>query len=361
MTTILTTKNIQEIIQIIGFENFILGLIRYLETDYVNWHEFEKTPRIAFYKNKGVMELMPICGPDLFAFKYVNGHPDNVKLNKPTVIGLGMLTSTSTGEPLMISEMTLLTALRTAATSSMASKFLANKIISNFGIIGCGSQSEFQTLAHFANFKFKQVFYYDLDKSAMHKFKRNLNNQGFDLIPCSTAQEVVLKSQIVTTATACTESQEVIKADWLQPGQHLNCIGGDSPNKTELDLNILYKVKTVVEYLPQTLHEGEIQNLGHGAEEYVSAELWEVIKKTKKVRTSIQDITLFDSVGFALEDYSVLRYLYDLANKLKIFNSMEITPQLKDCKDLYSSLTPITHAYLGFSDNSHYKNAKIFE
>ena len=150
MTKILTINNIREIIQTIGYESFVLGLIKYLEQDYKKWQTFDKTSRIAFYKNKGVMELMPICGQDLFAFKYVNGHPDNTLLNKLTVIGFGLLADTDTGEPILLSEMTLLTALRTAATSTMASKYMANKVISSFGIIGCGSQSEFRRTGFWA-------------------------------------------------------------------------------------------------------------------------------------------------------------------------------------------------------------------
>ena len=345
MTKILTLNNIRSIVQTLGFETFILGLIKYLEQDYSKWLTFDKCARVAFYKNKGVMELMPICGDELFAFKYVNGHPDNTLINKLTVIGMGLLADTTTGEPILLSEMTLLTALRTSATSAMASKYLANDNISNFGIIGCGSQSEFQTLAHYAQFKFKRVFYFDLDNQAMAKFKSNLTGKGFELIACNNAQEVASNSQIITTCTACVESQKVLELGWLKAGQHLNCIGGDSPNKTELDVRILHKAKIVVEYMQQTCHEGEIQNLGEDAKDLVQAELWEVITGLKKVRNSIDDITLFDSVGFALEDYSVLRYVNDLSSQLSIFTELDMTPTLKDCKDLYSRIETRQIAY----------------
>ena len=339
MTKILTINNIREIIQTIGYESFVLGLIKYLEQDYKKWQTFDKTSRIAFYKNKGVMELMPICGDDLFAFKYVNGHPDNTLLNKLTVIGFGLLADTDTGEPILLSEMTLLTALRTAATSTMASKYMANKVISSFGIIGCGSQSEFQTLAHFAQFSFGKCYYYDLDKKAMNKFRDNLEGQGFGLVECQSGEEVCKYSQIITTCTACVESQQVIKSEWLKMGQHLNCIGGDSPNKTELDIKILDKAKIAVEFLEQTKHEGEIQNLKTDKQIF---NLWEIISG-QKIRTSQDDITLFDSVGFALEDYSVLRYVNDLSSAFGIFTELNMTPNLEDCKNLYSKIATKTN------------------
>jgi len=354
MTKILCTKNVKTIIQQLGFKPFILGFLNYLEADFKNWSEFDKTPRIPFYKNQGVMELMPVCGNELFAFKYVNGHPNNTLINKPTVLGVGMLCDTKTGEPLLISEMTLLTALRTAGTSLLASKYLAGEDISAFGIIGNGSQSEFQTLAHQAYFGFKKVYFFDKDDQAMKKFATNLTNQGFELIPCQSAQEVCQHSQIITTATACSQSQEVLKLAYLKPGQHLNCIGGDSPNKTELDPKILTSTKIVVEYFEQTKHEGEIQNLGNKAKSRVNCELWELINKTKTARLNQDDITLFDSVGFALEDYSILRYIYNLALELNIFNELELTPDLDDCKNLYSKINTKTTAYIGHDHTSRF-------
>jgi ornithine cyclodeaminase len=262
MTKIITLKNVQQIISKIGYQEFNQGLLGYLEEDFKKWNSFEKNARLAFYKNKGVMELMPICGEELFSYKYVNGHPFNTKLNKLTVVGSGLLAEVSTGEPILISEMTLLTALRTGATSSLASKYLARKNSNKIGIIGCGSQSEFQVLAHLNNFDVKKIYYFDTDQKAMQKFKHNLAKFKIQLIACESSQEVAKDSDIVICCTAYPAKQEILKKDYLKPGQHINAIGGDSPHKTELEVSILDFVdKIVVEYFPQTSHEGEIQNL----------------------------------------------------------------------------------------------------
>lgn len=334
MTKIITLSDVQKIVHKVGHKQFNVELTKYLQEDFRNWKAFQKNARLAFYKNQGVMELMPICGEKLFSYKYVNGHPNNTKLNKLTVVGSGLLADVATGEPVMIAEMTLLTALRTGATSALASKYLARKESTNFGIIGCGSQSEFQVLAHQDIFDFKNIYYFDVDLKAMEKFATNLSNYGMNLIACDNAQEVVEKSEVVTTCTAYPEKQEIIKAQWLKPGQHINAMGGDSPHKTELDPKVLEHTKIVVEYFEQTLHEGEIQNI-ENARERVYAELWEVILGDKKGRQNESEITLFDSVGFALEDYSILRYINDVSEKIGVFHKLDMVPELENCKDLF--------------------------
>ena len=98
--------------------------------------------------SQGVIELMPICDDEYYAFKYVNGHPYNPQSNKLTVVAVGMLSQVKDGYPLMISEMTLLTALRTAGTSALAARYLAKPNSKVMAMIGTGSQSEFQVIAH---------------------------------------------------------------------------------------------------------------------------------------------------------------------------------------------------------------------
>ena len=337
MTKIITISDVQKIVHHIGHKKFNIELTKYLEEDFRDWNKFQKNARLAFYKNQGVMELMPICGEKMFSYKYVNGHPSNTKLNKLTVVGSGLLADVDTGEPIMIAEMTLLTALRTGVTSALASKYLAKKDSTNFGIIGCGSQSEFQVLAHHDIFNFKNIYYFDVDSKAMIKFASNLKSYGMNLITCKSAQEVVQKSEVITTCTAYPEKQQIIKHNWLKPGQHINAMGGDSPNKTELDPKVLDHTKIVVEYFEQTLHEGEIQNI-LDAKEKVYAELWEIILGNKKGRENETEITLFDSVGFALEDYSILRYINDVSNQIGIFHELDMVPELENCKDLFRML-----------------------
>jgi ornithine cyclodeaminase len=337
-TKVVAISDIKKIIQKVGYVKFNHQLIKYMQEDFKNWQTFDKKARIASFKNQGVMELMPVCGDDLFSFKYVNGHPNNPKINKLTVSAIGMLADTKTGEPVLVSEMTLLTAIRTGATTALASKYLANRNAHKIGIIGCGSQSEFQILAHLQLFDLTEVYYHDEDILAMQKFAKNLEKYNLNLIPTESGKEVVINSQILITCTAKPEEQIVIDKNWLQKGTHLNAIGGDSHGKTELNPAVLDEAdKVVIEYFEQTAIEGEIQNW-FDAKDKVYAELWEIIAGQKTGREFVDEITIFDGVGFALEDYSILRLVNDLSNELEIYQKLDLIPDLVNCKDLYSLL-----------------------
>lgn len=323
----------------IGLKNFYIQLCEYLTEDFKNWEQFAKSPRHAVYVANGVIELMPICNDTLYTFKYVNGHPNNPRENKLNVVAVGMLADVASGYPLMLSEMTLLTGLRTAATSALASKVLARKHSKRLTIIGCGAQSEFQVLAHHALFDLSEVRYIDIDPHAMERFAHHLQSESFTLTPMPDIQTAIQDADIIITATAATGKQHVLEHGWLKPGQHVSGIGGDSPGKTELDPEILKHSKVVIEYFPQTIHEGEIQNLGDHAKEYLYAELWEILSGHKPGRKDDQEITVFDSVGFALEDFSILRLCYQLSQDHHSGKTLKLIPNdMSDCKNLFGLL-----------------------
>jgi ornithine cyclodeaminase len=332
MVRVLTVEDIKQLIHKTTLKTFFLELIEQLRGDYARWPEFEKSPRHAVHCPQGVIELMPIADAKYYAFKYVNGHPNNPKHNKQTVIAIGQLSLVENGYPVLISEMTVLTAARTAAVSALASRYLAREGTKSFGIIGTGAQSEFQTLAHHFALGVRDVFYFDTDPHAMKKFAENLQPFGLKLHPCKDGKTVVEKSDIVTTATARYGHHKVVEADWVQKGCHLNKIGGDSPGKTELDPALIAKSRVIVQLEEQTRVEGEIQQLKSG---HIAAELWEIVSGKKKGRESDEEITLFDSVGFALEDYSVLCLVHRLAEKWRVGHQLQMVPDLADPKDLF--------------------------
>lgn len=334
MVRVVTINDLRSLIKKVGLQSFILQLIHRLEKDYTHWNEFDRSPRPATYYPQGVIELMPISDKEYYSFKLVNGHPENTKNHLLTVVAVGMLASATTGYPLLISEMTLLTAIRTASTSALVSKYMARKNSKTFGIIGTGAQSEFQVLAHHFSLGFKDIFYFDTDPKAMAKFEKNLEKYPLQLHRCKNAQSVVEQSDLVTTATAAKGEQKIILEEWVKPGTHINGIGGDSPGKTELDPALLNKSKIVVEQLEQSSIEGEIQHLSK--KEKIFAEVWELVSNKKKGRINDQEITLFDSVGFAIEDYSALRLIHQLTQEHKIGHQLDMVPDLADPKNLFS-------------------------
>jgi ornithine cyclodeaminase len=326
MTKLITCQHVAQMVEFLTLDVFIKELVAQLEADMSNWDKFDKVSRPAFHSYNGVIELMPISNSQYFACKTVNGHPINSKNGKMCVVATGQLNSIHDGYPVMISEMTLLTALRTAATAAIASKYLSSKHES-ITIIGCGSQSEFLIAAHLALFDVEVVYYYDTDPYAMNKFNHNLENTGVILMPLRNASDSIFDSDIIITCIAEKSKVHLFDPRLVKPGTHINAIGGDCPGKTELDPKLLNRSKVVVEYTPQTLIEGEIQNYVGPVEDVVIAELWEVISGKKTVRTSEEDITLFDAVGFAIEDYTILNYIHHLSDRLGVYDKVEMIPE----------------------------------
>ena len=147
MVAFVDVENTARWARTVGFETIAIGLVSYLEDDFRRWEQFDKCPRIASHSTFGVIELMPTSDHETYGFKYVNGHPINTKTGLQTVTAFGVLADVASGYPTFLSEMTLLTAMRTAATSAMAAKYLARPDAETMALIGTGAQSEFQSLA----------------------------------------------------------------------------------------------------------------------------------------------------------------------------------------------------------------------
>jgi ornithine cyclodeaminase len=338
MVMIIDTPTLATFLARVGIESFLRELADRIQADFARWPEFEKSARLASHSKVGVLELMPSADADWFSFKLVNGHPGNPNQGLLTVTAIGMLADVATGYPKLISEMTVLTALRTAATSALAARHLANPGAKTMALIGTGAQGEFQALAFKACVGIRTVRYYDTDHAAMLKFARNLKGRGIELIACKSIAEAVNGAEIVTTATAVKGSQSILTDALMESGVHINAIGGDCPGKTELDPVLMERGEIFVEFLPQTRIEGEIQSLGSRAQ---ATELWQVIAGHNPGRTDKEQITIFDSVGFAIEDYSTLRYAYDKARALGIGSDMALIPMPPDPKDLFGYVAGI--------------------
>ena len=315
-----------------GVERLTAQMAEYIEADFRRWLSFDKTERVASHTPSGVIELMPISDPDIYTFKYVNGHPLNPSRGFQTVAAFGVLADVHNGYPVFLSEMTLLTALRTAATSAMVARHLARPDSSVMAMIGTGSQSEFQALAFRGLLGIDRLRVYDVDPAAMAKLAANLTPLGFDVVACASAGEATAGADIVTTCTADKRAAHVLDVADVARGMHLNAIGGDCPGKTELDPRILHRAEVFVEYEPQTRVEGEIQNV---PADVPVTEFWEVLTGYAPGRTSADQITVFDSVGFAIEDFSALRFLRDHVAGTDLEQHIDLVAEPDDPKDLF--------------------------
>lgn len=336
MTRFIDLAEMRKLVNLTGVAPFIKQLVDYIESDFKRWPEFDKTPRVASHSDIGVIELMPTADAELYGFKYVNGHPQNALNNQLTVMAFGALAEVKTGFPLLLCEFTLATALRTAATSVVAAKYLANKGAKTMAVIGNGAQSEFQIIGFNEVLGVTAFYLYDIDASATEKLIGNLNRyQGIRLHFCRSVDEAVAHAEIITTITADKTNATILRASQIKPGMHLNAVGGDCPGKTELEGKILTQADVFVEFPEQTRIEGEIQQM---PADFFVTELWEVICGTKAGRLSQESITIFDSVGFAIEDFSALRLMYDIAEKLNLGKPIDLVPQPENPRDLYRLL-----------------------
>ncbi len=330
-----SVDHMMQLVHHIGLETLLIELYQTVEEDFKRWESFDKTPRVASHSEEGVIELMPTSDGDIYGFKYVNGHPKNIKAGLQTVAGFGLLADVATGYPVLLTEMTLLTALRTAATSALATRYLAPKGATTLAMIGNGAQSEFQALALKAICGVKNVRLYDIDQRATQKAYRNLKTSGLNIIACDSAQKAVDGAQIITTCTADKQYATILTDNMIGEGVHINAIGGDCPGKTELHKDILSRANTFVEYPPQTRIEGEIQQMDA---DYPVTELWKVITGKAKGRENSRQITLFDSVGFAIEDFSALRYVHNKIKNTQFFENLDILADPDDARDLFGML-----------------------
>ncbi|MEH6390824.1 MAG: ornithine cyclodeaminase [Sulfitobacter sp.] len=330
-----SVDNMMKLIHHIGLETMLVGLSDYIEADFRRWELFDKTPRVASHSEKGVIELMPTSDGDVYGFKYVNGHPSNTAEGLQTVTAFGLLADVANGYPVLLSEMTILTALRTAATSAMVARLLAPKDAHVMAMIGNGAQSEFQTLAMKAIVGIDEVRLYDIDPAATAKCAANLAGQGIKVVVCDAAEDAMLGAQIVTTCTADKQYATILTDNMVGSGIHINAIGGDCPGKTELAPAILRRAGIFVEYPEQTRIEGEIQQL---PADHPVTEIWQVLTGLAKGRTDAKQITLFDSVGFAIEDFSALRYVRDQIKATGLFAPLDLLADPEDPRDLFGML-----------------------
>jgi ornithine cyclodeaminase len=332
MVTFIGTQEMQAHLTKTRHENAIATLAGMIKEDYLRWNSFDKCARVASHSDVGVIELMPISDGVQYSFKYVNGHPKNTQAGLLTVTAFGVLSDVNTGYPRVLSELTLTTALRTAATSVLAAQYLARKDSRSMALIGNGAQSEFQAIAFHCVLGITELRVYDVDPAATDKLINNLRAYpNLRIIRAGSTAEATKGADIITTVTADKTNALILLPEMISPGTHINGVGGDCPGKTELHPAILENARVIVEFEPQSRIEGELQQM---PADFVVTELWRVIDGSAAGRENAQQVTVFDSVGFALEDFSAMRYVekYVVQKDSRI---LDLIPELQNPKDLF--------------------------
>ena len=332
---LLTTHTMKQIIKEYNIGKLIQMIGERLKQDFGRRESFICSPRFAHYLSEWVIELMPIGNKDYFSYKYVNGHPGNVAHDHPSVLALGQLSDCHTGMPLLMSEMTILTALRTAATTQLVASHAAQSESHILCMIGNGSQSIFQTIAICDTFPITTIQYYDVDLRAMQTYADHIQRLYPDivLVAMSGTHEAASWADIIITVTEQFGCHSLISPQDVKAGAFIAGVGGDCPGKTEIDPGLVRASSVIVEYEPQTRIEWEIQ---HCPDKEITAHIRELVQGKKAVRQDKDDIILFDSVGFALEDYSALHVMYGILSHDKDAEQCSLVPeQMDNVKDLY--------------------------
>jgi alanine dehydrogenase len=287
-------------------------------------------PYLFYTKNNGDLRTMPSYLEELeiSAVKIVNVHPDNPKKYKlPTVMATIVLMNPKTGAPLAIMGGTYITAMRTGAAGGVAAKHLARKDSRVVGIVGAGAQSRTQLMALNEVLKdIETVKIADRIKTSREKYALEMTRKlGLDIKVVKSIKAAVEGSDVVVTTTPVRVP--IIKSEWVENGCHINAMGADAPGKEELDPELLKRAKIVVDDWEQASHSGEINvplKRGIISKENIFGEIGEVAAGLKPGRVSVDEITIFDSTGLAVQDAVTAQLAYNKALEKKTGQFVEL-------------------------------------
>ena len=305
----LSVADVAALVRQQGLADTLAGLVHCLDDDFRRWPEFDKCPRVASHSPTGVIELMPIADARLHSFKFVNGHPGNVRLGLPTVMAFGALAEVNTGLPLLISELTLSTALRTAATSLLAARVLARPDSRLVGIVGTGEQARQQVrwLRRLWDGPLEFALWGRSPERADDAV-RDLGREGIKASRAEQLEHMCRSSDIVITTTA--SRAPIVQSDWIRPGSHITAVGADAPGKQELATALVARADVIVADLTsQCIDHGEIATAIAAGQLAIGrvTELGNVLAGTSVGRTTPEQITIADLTGLAVQDIAIAR------------------------------------------------------
>ncbi|MEE9372225.1 MAG: hypothetical protein V3V00_04155 [Saprospiraceae bacterium] len=354
-TLILSGQDIQQIVLHFGHDLIMDSLISRL-TSAIEHFDPDKTivpVRSGLHYDfpaSGLIEWMPLLDErEHVMIKVVGYHPSNPDTNGfPTILSTVSLYDTSSGHLQGLMDGVLLTALRTAAASAIASKYLAHTKSAVLGLIGCGNQAVTQLHGLSRIFDLKQVLIYDIDHSAMRSFEHRCSvlNIGVDIFH-STIDDLIKVSDIVCTASSIEVGKGPLFNNLIaQPHIHINAVGSDFPGKIEIPLDLLQKSFVCPDFTAQAKIEGECQQL---TEQEIGPDIIKVLKNPELYAHIKNQHSVFDSTGWALEDQVAMELFMEYASELELGQEVEIENVMEDAKNPYhflnTSLTKIQSSF----------------
>lgn len=340
LTLVLDSRDLQQIIRDAGIDTVVDKMIQRLQNAFVAFDPIQtQTPeRTGFhYENPtGLIEWMPLHQQgDKVVMKLVGYHPESPRTHgSPTIVSTISTYDTKTGHLRSIIEGTFATAIRTGAASAIASRYMAAPDSRTLGLVGCGAQAVTQLHAIGRLFDLQEVLLFDVDPQAIQSFSQRI--AAFD---CSATVrqadlgEIARESDIICTGTSVDVGEgPVIQLPCTKPHLHINAIGSDFPGKTELPKTFLQNSFVCPDFLPQAIVEGECQQL---ASAEIGPTIVDVVKSPEKFAGVQQQLSVFDSTGWALEDLVSSELLLEMATNLGVGQQLPIEYISKDPRNPY--------------------------
>lgn len=241
------------------------------------------------------------------------GYDNNPKLGLPIGINTVLLFDAKTSALQCIMDGTWITGCRTAAAGAISVKYLARTDAEKLCIIGAGKQARRQLLAIMRVRKLTEVRVWDAFPEYLDAYVKEISEEtGLNVIKCATAEEAVRGADIVVTTTR-GRSGPIVKKEWVQPGTHIVAIGADMPDKQELSVDVFQGAKVVNDSIDLCVRSGETHNAvaaGIIRKEDIYAEIGEIVLGNKPGRENSDEVTIFDTVGMAIQDNVTAAMLY---------------------------------------------------
>lgn len=266
----------------------------------------------GFHIKAGILDL----GRKYFVSKINANFPNNRKRKGlPTIQGIVVVSDAEDGRLLALIDSIEITIIRTGAATAVAAKYLSNRDAKTATIIGCGNQGRISLKALLAVRDIRKAYVYDTDEGAIEEFTRSMRRElNISVEPVNDFKNALAVSDICVTCTPSTVP--FLKTDHVKPGTFIAAIGSDNEDKQELDAGLFTRSKVVVDSIEQASKIGELHHALKAKTitlEGVAAQLGEVVAGLKHVRTSKDDIIIFDSTGTALQDVAAAAIVYERA------------------------------------------------
>lgn len=279
---------------------------------------------------RGSLALMPAVIPALgvLGVKSIVIFPTNPSRGAPAILGLVLLNESDTGRPLAVMDAAFLTAMRTAAASAVATRALARADASSLALIGAGVQAGSHLWALSVVRPLRAVAVFDIDRQVAESFIEAKSRRHPELTfrQAASPEEAVRGADIICTVT--TSHTPVLEFDWLKAGAHINAVGAHTPEARELDSATVQAARVLVDSRESAFKEAgdlliPLQEGRFGAE-HIRDEIGEVLAGLKSGRTSDEQITVYKSVGIAVQDIAAARLAYERAVALGVGVEVEL-------------------------------------